>query len=81
MGGVGFLAPEGQRVLVQGGKAQPQRLVPLGQWPDGMALTRWRIFGRSLLSRLALSAGRERRLAGLCGHGSSCPGGMPDRRG
>nr|WP_295890016.1 hypothetical protein [uncultured Devosia sp.] len=78
---IGLLGAEGHGILVQGGKAQPQRLVPLGHWPGGMALTRWRISGRSLPRRLALSAGRERRVAVLCGHGFSCPGGMPDRRG
>ena len=77
----GLLGAEGHGILVQGGKAQPQRLMPLGQWPGGMALTRRRGFVRSLVIRLALSAGRERRAAGLGGRGFSCSGGMPNRRG
>ena len=40
-----------------------------------------RRMGRSLPRRLVLRAWPEGRLAGLCGHGFSCDGGMPDRRG
>jgi hypothetical protein len=81
-GRIGLLGAEGNRVLVQGGKAQPQRLVPLGLRPGGGALAQGRAVGRSLRRRLVLRGFvPEGRAAGLCGHGFSCVGGRPDRRG
>ena len=80
-GRMGLLRAEGDGVLVQGRKAQPQRLMPLGLRPGGGALTQRRV-GRSLRRRLVLRGFvPEGRVAGLCGHGFSCDGGTPDRRG